>query len=107
MLDAKNRHPPPLPLGSRPEGPVQSRVLMWNSDPYARWAPVLSTASTRSSTHHESLIEDPVLTEHYFSIPNRTLLISDLGLPDKYYTLRFACIIPGDRPLAMFTTAKH
>jgi hypothetical protein len=86
---------------------VQARTLMWNSDRYARWDSVLSTTSTRTSTHHISLTEDPVLTEHYFPILNRVLLTSDLGMPDKNYTLRFACIVPGDIPLSMFTTAKH
>ncbi|KAF3052040.1 hypothetical protein E8E11_002653 [Didymella keratinophila] len=97
----------PPPLGGLPEDPVQTRTLMWNSDRYARWGPVLSTTSTNNSIHHESRTEDPVLTEHYFPILTRILLTSNLGMPDKQYNLRFSCIIPGDRPLAMFTTAKY
>lgn len=86
---------------------MQARSLMWNSNRYARWGPVLSMTSTRTSTYHETLTEDAVQTEHCFPILDRVLLTSDLGMPNTNYTLRFSCIIPGDRPLAMFTTAKH
>lgn len=101
----KHKFVPP-PLGGLPEARVAARNLTWNSNQYSPWVPVLSTTSTKTSTHHGCLTEDPVPTEHYFPILSRVLLTSDLGTPNSKYNLHFFCIIPGDRPLTMFTTAK-
>lgn len=94
------------PLGGLPERPLLARDMMWNSNRFPRWGHVLSTTTTTTSTSHEYLTEDPALTEHYFPILRRVLLTSDLGTWKGQYKLRFACIIPGDSPLAMFTTSK-
>ncbi|KAF1931833.1 uncharacterized protein M421DRAFT_321649 [Didymella exigua CBS 183.55] len=102
----RKRETVPPPLGGLPEAPVPAGDLMWNSSCYSRWGPVLSTTTTTTSTTHEYLTEDSALTEHYLPILSRVLLTSDLGTWKKQYNLRFACIIPGDAPLAMFTTTK-
>jgi hypothetical protein len=83
---------------SRPQVELKSTLTL---EPY----PVYATTTT-TSANHEFLTEDPALTEHYSPNLSRVLLTSDLGTSRKQYNLRFSCVIPGKKPLAMFTTAK-